>query len=158
LLVVESIEKPGNLGTILRSADAAGCDAVIVCDAVTDIFNPNVVRASTGVLFSVPIVVAESTAVHAWLKEKGIRTAATTPHTTNIYTADGSCAARLAIVMGSEQYGLSEFWMKGRGCARPHPDGRPSRLAQCRDGDDHHALRSRAAAEWMMVAASGHRA
>jgi TrmH family RNA methyltransferase len=112
LLVVESIEKPGNLGTILRSADAAGCDAVIVCDAVTDIFNPNVVRASTGVLFSVPIVVAESTAVHAWLKKKGIRTAATTPHTTNSYTST-DLRGPLAIVMGSEQYGLSEFWMKG---------------------------------------------
>ena len=60
VLVVEAIEKPGNLGTILRSADAAGCDAVIVCDPVTDIFNPNVVRASTGVLFSVPLVVEES--------------------------------------------------------------------------------------------------
>src|SRR5208283_3730215 len=59
VLVVEAIEKPGNLGTILRSADAAGCDAVIVCDPVTDLFNPNVVRASTGVLFSVPCVVAE---------------------------------------------------------------------------------------------------
>ena len=59
VLVVESIEKPGNLGTILRSADAAGVDAVIVCDAVTDLFNPNVVRSSTGVLFSVPVVVAE---------------------------------------------------------------------------------------------------
>lgn len=112
LLVVEAIEKPGNLGTILRSADAAGCDAVIVCDAVTDIFNPNVVRASTGVLFSVPLVVAESTQVHAWLKAKGIRTAATTPHTTNIYTQTDLCGP-LAVVMGSEQYGLSEFWMKG---------------------------------------------
>jgi TrmH family RNA methyltransferase len=111
-LVVESIEKPGNLGTILRSADAAGCDAVIVCDAVTDIFNPNVVRASTGVLFSVPVVVAESTAVHAWLKAKGIRTAATTPNTTNIYT-ETDLRGPLAVVMGSEQYGLSEFWMKG---------------------------------------------
>ena len=79
LLVVEAIEKPGNLGTILRSADAAGCDAVIVCDPVTDIFNPNVVRASTGVLFSVPLVVEESTRVHAWLKEKGVRMVATTP-------------------------------------------------------------------------------
>ncbi len=88
LLVVESIEKPGNLGTILRSADAAGCDAVIVCDPVTDIFNPNVVRASTGVLFSVPVVVADSATVHAWLKAKGIRTVATTPPRTNIYTAD----------------------------------------------------------------------
>jgi TrmH family RNA methyltransferase len=112
LLVVESIEKPGNLGTILRSADAAGCDAVIVCDAVTDIFNPNVVRASTGVLFSVPVVVAESPAVHAWLKQKGIRTAATTPHTTNIYTQT-DLRGPLAIIMGSEQYGLSDFWMKG---------------------------------------------
>lgn len=112
LLVVEAIEKPGNLGTILRSADAAGCDAVIVCDPVTDIFNPNVVRASTGVLFSVPLVVAESREVHAWLKAKGIRTAATTPHTTNIYTQT-DLRGPLAVVMGSEQYGLSEFWMKG---------------------------------------------
>ena len=112
LLVVESIEKPGNLGTILRSADAAGCDGVIVCDPVTDIFNPNVVRASTGVLFSVPVVISDGATVHAWLKAKGIRTAATTPHTTNIYT-QADLRGPLAIVMGSEQYGLSEFWMKG---------------------------------------------
>jgi TrmH family RNA methyltransferase len=112
LLVVESIEKPGNLGTILRSADAAGCDAVIVCDPVTDIFNPNVVRASTGVLFSVPVVVSDGATVQAWLKEKGIRTAATTPHTPNIYS-ETDLRGPLAIVMGSEQYGLSEFWMKG---------------------------------------------
>lgn len=112
LLVVEAIEKPGNLGTILRSADAAGCDAVIVCDPVTDIFNPNVVRASTGVLFSVPLVVAESRVVHAWLKQQHIRTAATTPHTDNIYTQT-DLTGSLAVVMGSEQYGLSEFWMKG---------------------------------------------
>ena len=111
LLVCESIEKPGNLGTILRSADAAGCDGVIVCDAVTDIFNPNVVRASTGVLFSVPVVLASSSDVHAWLKAKGIRTAATTPHTENLYTQT-DLRGSLAIVMGSEQYGLSEFWMK----------------------------------------------
>jgi TrmH family RNA methyltransferase len=112
LLVVESIEKPGNLGTILRSADAAGCDAVIVCDPVTDIFNPNVVRASTGVLFSVPVVVSDGATVHAWLRAQGIRTAATTPHTTNIYTQT-DLRGPLAVVMGSEQYGLSEFWMKG---------------------------------------------
>jgi TrmH family RNA methyltransferase len=85
---------------------------VIVCDPVTDVFNPNVVRASTGVLFSVPVVVAESTAVHAWLKAKGIRTAATTPHTDNLYTKT-DLRGPLAVVMGSEQYGLSEFWMKG---------------------------------------------
>lgn len=111
LLVCESIEKPGNLGTILRSADAAGCDAVVVCDPVTDLFNPNVVRASTGVLFSVPVVVAESAAVRAWLKARGIRAAATTPHTDNLYTRT-DLRGPLAVVMGSEQYGLSEFWMK----------------------------------------------
>src|SRR5258708_1472577 len=111
LLVVESIEKPGNLGTILRSADAAGVDGVIVCDAVTDIFNPNVVRSSTGVLFSVPIVVADSAAVPTWLCEKGIRVVATTPDTPNLYT-QADLRGPLAIVMGSEQYGLSDFWLK----------------------------------------------
>jgi TrmH family RNA methyltransferase len=111
LLVVESIEKPGNLGTILRSADAAGVDAVIVCDPVTDIFNPNVVRSSTGVLFSVPIVVSDSASVHAWLVEKGIRIVATTPDTPAIYTSV-DLSGPLAIVMGSEQYGLSKFWLK----------------------------------------------
>lgn len=111
LLVVEAIEKPGNLGTILRSADAAGCDAVIVCDPVTDIFNPNVVRASTGVLFSVPLVVEESARVLAWLKERRIQTVATTPAAERIYS-DVDLRGALAVVMGSEQYGLSEFWLK----------------------------------------------
>lgn len=111
LLVVEAIEKPGNLGTILRSADAAGCDAVIVCDPVTDIFNPNVVRASTGVLFSVPLVVEESARVRAWLQERKIRAVATTPAAQALYTAT-DLRGPLAIVMGSEQYGLSDFWLK----------------------------------------------
>ena len=111
ILVVEAIEKPGNLGTILRSADAAGCDAVIVCDPVTDIFNPNVVRASTGVLFSVPLVVEESTRVRAWLKEKGVRAVATTPAAEKVYS-DIDLRGPLAIVMGSEQYGLSKFWLE----------------------------------------------
>jgi TrmH family RNA methyltransferase len=111
LLVVESIEKPGNLGTILRSADAAGVDAVIVCDPVTDIFNPNVVRSSTGVLFSVPVVVEDTAAVLAWLRERGIRVVATTPDTPNLYTQT-DLRGPLALVMGSEQYGLSQFWLK----------------------------------------------
>jgi TrmH family RNA methyltransferase len=111
LLVVEAIEKPGNLGTILRSADAAGVDAVIVCDPVTDIFNPNVVRSSTGVLFSVPVVIAGSEPVRAWLREKRIHAVATTPSATALYTETDLCGA-LAIVMGSEQYGLSDFWLK----------------------------------------------
>lgn len=111
LLVVEAIEKPGNLGTILRSADAAGCDAVIVCDPVTDIFNPNVVRASTGVLFSVPLVVAESATVREWLRGRGVRTVATTPAAPAFYTAT-DLRGPLAVVMGSEQYGLSDFWLE----------------------------------------------
>ncbi|MFO1451286.1 MAG: RNA methyltransferase [Opitutaceae bacterium] len=110
LLVVEAIEKPGNLGTILRSADAAGCDAVVVCDPITDLFNPNVVRASTGVLFSVPCVVAGSEAVQAWLAGRGIRTIATTPAAHVIYS-DADLRGPLAVVMGSEQYGLSDFWL-----------------------------------------------
>ena len=115
-LVVEAIEKPGNLGTILRSADAAGVDAVIVCDPVTDIFNPNVVRASTGVLFSVPLVVEESANVLRWLKEKKIRTIATTPSAEKLYS-DTDLRGPLAVVMGSEQYGLSDFWLTN--CDQP---------------------------------------
>ena len=111
LLVVEAIEKPGNLGTILRSADAAGVDALIVCDPVTDLFNPNVVRASTGVLFSVPVVIASSAEVREWLREHGVKSVATTPSATDFYT-DADLCGPLAIVMGSEQYGLSEYWLK----------------------------------------------
>jgi len=111
ILVVEAIEKPGNLGTILRSADAAGCDAVIVCDPVTDLFNPNVVRASTGVLFSVPCVVEEGPAVLAWLRQRKIRTVATTPGAKDLYT-DSDLTGPLAVIMGSEQFGLSEFWLR----------------------------------------------
>jgi TrmH family RNA methyltransferase len=111
LLVVEAIEKPGNLGTILRSADAAGVDALIVCDPVTDLFNPNVVRASTGVLFSVPVVIASSAEVRPWLKARGIRAVATTPSAAVLHT-ETDLRGPLAIVMGSEQYGLSDYWLK----------------------------------------------
>lgn len=111
LLVIEAIEKPGNLGTILRSADAAGINAVIVCDPVTDIFNPNVVRSSTGVLFSMPVIVADSKEVRAWLAAHAIRAVATTPAAKALYT-DSDLRGPLAIIMGSEQYGLSEFWLK----------------------------------------------
>jgi TrmH family RNA methyltransferase len=110
-LVVEAIEKPGNLGTLLRGADAAGCAGVIVCDPVTDLFNPNVVRASTGVIFSVPCVVAEKERALEWLRGKGVRIVATTPAADTLYT-DADLRGPLAVVMGGEQYGLSEFWLK----------------------------------------------
>ena len=110
LLVVEAIEKPGNLGTLLRGADAAGGVAVIVCDPVTDIFNPNVVRSSTGVLFSMPVVAAGNAEVRTWLRTHGIRAVATTPAAPALYTSS-DLRGPLAIIMGSEQYGLSEFWL-----------------------------------------------
>ena len=111
LLVIEAIEKPGNLGTIMRSADAAGVDAIIVCDPVTDVFNPNVVRASTGVLFAIPLVVVDSRVAQAWLRDKKIRTVATTPSAETLYTG-ADLRGPLALVMGSEQFGLGEYWLK----------------------------------------------
>ncbi len=110
LLIAESIEKPGNLGTILRSADAAGVDAVVCCDPVTDLFNPNVVRSSTGVLFSMPTVMTTSQEVIEWLRQNGIASVATTPHTDTFHT-DVDMTGPVAIIMGSEQFGLSEIWL-----------------------------------------------
>ena len=111
LLIVEGIEKPGNLGTILRSADAAGVDAVICCDSVTDLYNPNVVRSSTGVLFSMPTVSTNSSDVINWIQIKGIRPIATTPHTDTLH-CNSDLTGPVAIVMGSEQFGLSDTWLE----------------------------------------------
>jgi len=110
LLVAESIEKPGNLGTLLRSADAAGAHGVIVADPRTDVHNPNVVRASTGMLFVVPLAVADSAEVLAWLKTRRIRILAATPHTDTDYT-DADMTPGTAIVVGTEQVGLSDVWL-----------------------------------------------
>lgn len=111
VLVVESIEKPGNLGTMLRTADAAGCDGVIVCDPTTDPFNPNVVRASTGMLFVVPLAVASSEKTLEWLQQQDIATFATTPDTETLHT-DSDLSGAVAIVVGAEQYGLSDLWLE----------------------------------------------
>ena len=110
-LVAETIEKPGNLGSMLRSADAVGATGVIICNRRTDVFNPNVIRASTGALFSVPLAEAENEEALAWLREHGIRTLAATPNTENIYT-DVDMTQSIAIVVGTEQTGLTELWMK----------------------------------------------
>ncbi len=109
-VVAESIEKPGNLGTILRSADAAGVDAVIVCDRCTDIYNPNVVRASVGTLFTLPVIEATSVEVLAWLKKHQIQVAAATPSATQEFTQ--VCFKKaVAIAVGTEQLGLTALWM-----------------------------------------------
>ena len=112
VVVTESIEKPGNLGTILRSADAAKVAAVIVCDRTTDIHNPNVVRASTGTMFSVPIVEASSDEALAWLKERGFTVLAATPHAEKLHF-EVDLTGNVAIALGAEQYGLTAKWMDG---------------------------------------------
>lgn len=111
IAVLESVEKPGNLGAVLRSADAAGADAVIVCDPLTDLYNPNLIRASIGGIFSVQVVTASSQDTIRFLKERNIK----------IYTAqlqdsawyyDTDMKNGTAIVMGTEATGLTDIWRK----------------------------------------------
>ena len=111
IVVIEATEKPGNLGTILRSADSAGADGVIVCDHCTDINNPNVVRASIGAIFALPIVETSSLEGISWLHKHGFKIMATTPHTDKLYT-DADLTGNIAIALGSEQYGLTDTWLE----------------------------------------------
>lgn len=111
LLIAEAIEKPGNLGTMLRSADASGVDGVIVCDRCTDIYNPNVVRASVGTLFTQPVIEAKGEETLLALKEKKIQVVAATPSATQEYT-EADLSGAVAIVVGTEQLGLSDSWMQ----------------------------------------------
>lgn len=115
LVVLESVEKPGNLGAILRTADAAGVDGLIVCDAETDrgtdIHNPNVIRASLGASFTVPTVAAENGRVRAWLQDQNIPIIAATPEATRPYTAV-NLTGPVAILLGSEAHGLSQTWLQ----------------------------------------------
>lgn len=110
-VVAEAIEKPGNLGTILRSSDAVGADGVIVCDRCTDIYNPNVVRASVGTLFTLPVLEAQGAEAFLWLKDRNIQVVAATPSATVEYT-EADLSGPVAIVVGTEQLGLSDRWMK----------------------------------------------
>ena len=111
VVVLESVEKPGNLGAVLRSADASGVDAVIVCDPLTDMYNPNLIRSSIGAIFTVPVATATSDDTIKWLKDNGIK----------IYTAqlqdsewyyDTDMKGGTAIVMGTEATGLTTAWRK----------------------------------------------
>lgn len=109
LVVVESVEKPGNLGAILRSADAAGADAVIVCDPLTDLFNPNLIRSSVGGFFSVPTVATTSEACIAFLKARNIRILTAQLQDSHLYyDTDMRCGT--ALVMGTEATGLTDQW------------------------------------------------
>ena len=110
VLVVESIEKPGNLGTMLRTAEAAAAAAVLVADPVVDLFNPNVVRASMGALFTVPVAAAPADAVRAWLSEQGVPWWASSQHgAVELWSAD--LTGPVALVVGSESDGLSPEWL-----------------------------------------------
>jgi TrmH family RNA methyltransferase len=108
--VLESVEKPGNLGAILRTADAAGLDSVIICDPQTDFYNPNVIRSSIGCIFTNQVASATSDETLAWLKKNNI-----TPYSTYLKASRPYHAVDFtkpsAIVMGTESTGLSDTWI-----------------------------------------------
>ena len=110
IIILEALEKPGNIGAIFRSADAAGADAVILANPLTDAFNPNIIRASLGTLFSVPFAEADNESVHAWLRKHSFQIISTyleanqSPYGENLDRPT-------AIVMGTEATGISDFWI-----------------------------------------------
>ncbi len=111
LLICEAVEKPGNLGAMLRTADAAGADAVISVAGVTDWANPNVIRASKGAVFAVPVADTTQQECYAWLKDKNIAIIASTPDTDMPFT-EPDLTAGVALFVGSEKHGLSDFWLQ----------------------------------------------
>lgn len=110
-VVLESVEKPGNLGAILRSADAAGIDGVIVCDPLTDLYNPNLIRSSIGAIFTVPVAVCSSEECIAFLKEHKIQILTAQLQDSNLYY-EQDMTKGTAIVMGTESTGLTDTWRK----------------------------------------------
>jgi len=111
IIVLESVEKPGNLGAILRTADAAGVDGLIICDTQTDLYNPNVIRSGLGCLFTVPVATGTTEEVVQWLKDHGISIFCTGLNASVPYhTIDFTLPA--AIVMGTESTGLTQQWLK----------------------------------------------
>lgn len=106
ILVIEGVEKPGNLGTIIRTAEGAGVRMILVTDPRTDIFSPNVVRSSTGILFHLPVFLGETRAILEDLQSAGFRRYALTPEASDDYD-QADLTGKTAIVFGSEQYGLT---------------------------------------------------
>jgi TrmH family RNA methyltransferase len=109
-LVCQSVEKPGNLGAMLRTADAVGVTAVVAAQPVTDWGNPNVVRASKGTVFSVPVAAAASADVLAWTKTHSMRVVAATPNTDTVFT-DVDFTGPTVVAVGSEKHGLTPEWL-----------------------------------------------
>lgn len=111
LIVLESLEKPGNLGAIARSADGSGVNGLLIADPLTDIFHPNAIRSSVATVFSVPLATGSSREIHQWLTANGYRILIATPEAEkNLYATD--LTGRVAIVFGNEAKGLSETWRK----------------------------------------------
>ena len=108
-MVLEAVEKPGNLGAVLRSADAAGADAVLVCDPLTDLYNPNLIRASIGAVFTVPCVACTSQEAIAWLQKHGIQILTAQLQDSSLYY-DCDLRRGTALIMGTESTGLSQQW------------------------------------------------
>jgi len=109
IVVLESVEKPGNLGAVLRSADAAGADAVIVCDPLTDLYNPNLIRSSIGAIFTVPCAACSSADCIAWLKKNNIQILTAQLQDSEWYY-DTDMKKGTAIVIGTEATGLTDAW------------------------------------------------
>ena len=109
VVVLEGVEKPGNLGAVLRTADGAGVDAVIAASPRTDLTNPNAIRASAGTLFTVPIAAAPTEAVLAWLRGRDVRIVATRVEGSRTYT-DADLTGPVALVFGAEDVGLTDDW------------------------------------------------
>ena len=109
LLIAEQVEKPGNLGAMLRTCDAAGCDGLIVADPATDIFNPNVVRASQGALFSVPVVVATAEEIIPWCHRQSITVIGGYPSAGDEMW-EVAMGNAIAILVGAEDVGITEVW------------------------------------------------
>ena len=109
IVVLESVEKPGNLGAVLRSADAAGADAVLIGDPLTDLYNPNLIRASIGAVFTVPVMAAPSADIIAFLKDRGIQILTAQLQDSSLYY-DVDMKKGTAIVMGTESTGLTPIW------------------------------------------------
>lgn len=126
VVVLEAVEKPGNLGAVLRSADGAGADALILADPRTDPFNPNAVRASLGAVFAVPLAAGSSEEVRADLARRGVSLVTARVDAEALYT-DADLTGPLAIVLGSEADGLTDRW--------PSPPAREVRLPMLGVGD-----------------------
>ena len=111
VIVLESVEKPGNLGAVLRSADAAGADAVIICDPLTDLYNPNLIRSSIGAIFSRQVAIASSEDAIHWLKANNIKILTAQLQDSQWYYKT-PMKEGTAIVMGTESTGLTDIWRK----------------------------------------------